>query len=228
MNLTRVEEGLKKAIKNPEAPLYLGLDHNRSMDSEELRLLVKKILDVHGNPQNAVYIESNPIPEYERNRIMSDDFEEPKSLLSQSVFGGTLATAKNKRRIVLLDRPSFERLLFETGNESRTYGKGKSPETRRLAGMLESYITYGMREKYWKRILKQAKAGDLIIMHPNHVQRITQEIPKESRNVFFLHKPTNVDSAGSHVLPPLTAEEIETLEKEREKARKKRARSGHQ
>lgn len=142
---------------------------------------------------------------------------------------------KKGMTVVALDTPSLERLsdqrVAKRGEFHDFWWKmlklGKT-EVGALdaVGARNYYIMVELREKRWASRLRQAKKGDLIVMHPDHAWRIAPRLGIAREDVAFLHRPSSgwLAHREEYIAPEKVAE-IRRLWREhlREELAKKKA-----
>ncbi|MBI4044521.1 MAG: hypothetical protein HY392_02335 [Candidatus Diapherotrites archaeon] len=103
-------------------------------------------------------------------------------------------------KIVFLDKPKFGDPWIEVRL------RVKNP--KKLAELRTRYFRNNLREGHWrKKIERIAKPGDIIVMHPNHLQNMHSRWPEFVKSFIFLSKPISVPPNRK----PLTPNEIKKM-----------------
>lgn len=98
-------------------------------------------------------------------------------------------------RIVGLDGPKIWQVTGVTPLEAVAYWKKlksviKTEITpQEAASTIRYYLHWKLRERKWINILRNAREGDLIVMHPNHATAIASGLSLRQKDIVFIHPP---------------------------------------
>src|SRR3989338_2139659 len=106
-------------------------------------------------------------------------------------FQITKLAKQHGMKIVYLDRGKIHavgnRVFSAAVQNIVKMGKERMPES--LYHTISEYTNKILRERKWAILLRKAKAGDVIVMHPIHAHRIAPALEIPYKEVIWMHQP---------------------------------------
>ncbi len=207
----KMTSNAKEAGKKPgiiEKPLLIGLNHNDSGLSLRARRLVEKF----GKPGKTLFVEGSLVGLQHPTR--PDSFEIAIQIAQ-----------KMGMNLVPLDSPrigKIKRRITEPDDsiDLEKAGLSKLEFRYQKAGLSKlefRYLMSNVRERGWiKTIQTRCRAGDLVLMHQNHLSHIVPELQKRRFpfSYIFASRPHFPEQMGS-----LSKTEIRKMKQIRNKRR---------
>ncbi|MBI2598294.1 MAG: hypothetical protein HYW50_03800 [Candidatus Diapherotrites archaeon] len=178
--------------KKQKGIIFIGADHS----SHALTIACRNAIQKHGKPGQTLFIEGT------QKAMRSDN---PDAV---SFYAAFEEAKKTGMKIVFLDRPKFGDVWIARRLQRR--------HPIELVELSSRYLYYNLREDRWmKTIDKMTRRGNIVIMHPNHLENILQRRPEFRKSSIFLSKPVPAIFQDK----PLNAQEIQKMREWRAKRR---------
>ncbi|MDD5163682.1 MAG: hypothetical protein PHD95_05765 [Candidatus ainarchaeum sp.] len=181
-------------------PIFVGAAHIVEDNKEKpLTARIIALISSKGKPSKTLFIEG-----------------EKGGIEAGSSYATAIKTAEQRgMRIVCLDLPKLtrslrEKILQHTDAQVQSFIMGQPHRPDNLLTLEIGYMMYNVREREWKRKIKFAVEGDVVLMHSSHLERFLRTIPG-NKDVRYLSpiEPRPLE------LSPAQIEELRRLRKSR-------------